>query len=145
MHYLLGDIKKLKWKLVFHGYWTIQTFSLFHMPPCWDVGTRWYLHWLYTSEYHFKYWLKSIHIWQIWSLLEDHSKGTMTWPWPLIKFKVKFAKFESRLYLLKYCQSGIQPEGAAFHLAFPPHYIARWTFFQILAKLLWECSKSYNY
>ena len=20
------------------------------MPPCWDVGTRWYLHRLYTSE-----------------------------------------------------------------------------------------------
>ena len=23
----------------FHEYWRIITFNLFHMPPCWDVGT----------------------------------------------------------------------------------------------------------
>ena len=42
--------KKLKRKLVFRGIWRITTFNLFRMPPCWDVGTRWYLHRLYTSE-----------------------------------------------------------------------------------------------
>ena len=42
--------KKLKRKLVFRGIWRIKTFNLFRMPPCWDVGTRWYQHRLYTSE-----------------------------------------------------------------------------------------------
>ena len=42
--------KKLNRKLVFRGYWRIKTFNLFRMPPCWDVGTRWYLHRLYTSD-----------------------------------------------------------------------------------------------
>ena len=29
-------------KLVFHEYWMIRTYNLFHMPPCWNVGTWWY-------------------------------------------------------------------------------------------------------
>ena len=26
-------------KLVFHVYWKIKIYNLFHMPPWWDVGT----------------------------------------------------------------------------------------------------------
>ena len=50
MHYLLVDTKKLNRKLIFHGYSRIKSFNLFHKPPCWDVGTRWYLHKIYTRE-----------------------------------------------------------------------------------------------
>ena len=28
----------------------MKTYSLLHMPSCWDVGTRWYLQRFYTSD-----------------------------------------------------------------------------------------------
>ena len=41
--------RKLPPRENFHVY-SIQTCNLSHMLPCWDVGTEWYLHQLYTSH-----------------------------------------------------------------------------------------------
>ena len=39
---------KIKQEISISSIFKEITFNLFRMPPCWDVGTPWYLHRLYT-------------------------------------------------------------------------------------------------